>query len=85
MTFPSRHHTSLKGVADSFSIRCFAFHQYAFIVVLCELVRESHNDGMYGSAGDIAPISMTSKYDNATASSIKGFKKILAGMTQCSL
>ena len=85
MTSPSRLHTSVKGVAYSFSVRCFAFRQYACILAVSELARGSHNEGMYGSAGDIAPISMTSKYDNATASSIKGFKKILAGMTQRSV
>ena len=54
-------------------------------VVLSELATGIATEGMSGSAGDIAPISMTGKYDNATASSIKGFKKILAGVMQCSV
>ena len=82
MTSPSRHHTSVEVSADFFSLRCFSFHQYVYTVVLCELAIGIGYEGMYGSAGDITPISMTGKYDNATASSIKGFKKILAGVTQ---
>ena len=82
MTSSSRHHPSVKEAPNTFSIRCFSLHQYAYIVVLSEPALGIDYKGMYGSAGDITPISMTGKYDNATASSIKGFKKILAGMMQ---